>query len=233
MAAELAPATRKQQISAVRSFLRWTRAFGLHTIGPDVIDVVLRCPVASTTVPYTTLSDAEVAALLHAAKKPQSHALLLVMLGAGLRVSEVSKLDVGDLVISDPAYLVVREGKGGRSRAVPIHPEVVAPLRRLAASRGVAEPLFLRSQGAPGRLQIYGIRDRLAVIGHAAGIRRQVTPHMLRHTYAVRALMHGGNVMAISKLLGHRQLSTTQRYLDHLELPEMLATVPALPSTTP
>jgi integrase len=53
---------------------------------------------------------------------------------------------------------------------------------------------------------------------------------MLRHTYAVRALLHGnGNVMAISKLLGHRQLSTTQRYLDHLELPDLLASVPALP----
>jgi Phage integrase family len=72
--------------------------------------------------------------------------------------------------------------------------------------------------------------ERLATLAEDACISRPVTPHMLRHTYAVRALLHGnGNVMAISKLLGHRQLSTTQRYLDHLELPDLLASVPALP----
>ncbi len=69
MAWDAAPATKRQQIAAMRSFLRWSRAFGLHTIGPDVIDVVLRVPMAKTLVPYTILSESEIAALLGAAAR--------------------------------------------------------------------------------------------------------------------------------------------------------------------
>lgn len=227
---DVAPATRRQQIAAVRSFLRWARAFGLHAIGPDVVDVVLRVPSAKTAVPYTILSEPEVAALIQAARKPRDRAMVVAMLGAGLRVSELAALDAQDLVTGNPSYLVVRQGKGGHSRAVPIRPEVEAALWPLIVGRKGDTPIFRTQRGIAGRLHTPGIRDRLAELALAAHIQRSVTPHMLRHTYAVRALLlANGNVMAISKMLGHRQLSTTQRYLDHLELPDLLASVPALP----
>ncbi len=64
----------------------------------------------------------------------------------------------------------------------------------------------------------------------AAGIAaKQISPHSLRHTYALRALRHGGNVVAVSKLLGHASIATTQRYLDHLQLSELRRAVPYLP----
>jgi integrase/recombinase XerD len=233
MASQLAPATKRQQIAAVRSFLRWTRVFGLHSLGSDVMDIALRLPQAKTLVPYTILSEAEIAALLAAASKPRDHAFVLVMLGAGLRVSEVSALDVADLVVGEPSYIRVRLSKGDHSRAVPVRPEIMVALQKLAAGRPGGVPLFVTRRGPPGRLQIAGIRDQLAELGRAALIARPVTPHMLRHSYAVRALKHTGNAMSVSKLLGHRQLSTTARYLDHLEMPDLLASVPALPSARP
>jgi integrase/recombinase XerD len=58
---------------------------------------------------------------------------------------------------------------------------------------------------------------------------KRVSPHTLRHSYALRCLRHGGNVVAVSKLLGHRSISTTQRYVDHLALRELRAAVPPLP----
>jgi integrase len=227
---QVAPATRKQAIAALRSFLRWSRAYGLHRISADIIDVVLRVPAASTTVPYTILSEAEIADLIHAAVRPRDRAMVMVMLGAGLRVSEVSALDASDLISGEPSYLIVRESKGGRSRAVPVRAEVMDALRPLVQGRKGATPVFRTLRGRSGRLRIPGLRERLAQLALRADIHRSVTPHMLRHTYAVRSLLHGdGNVMAISKLLGHRQLSTTQRYLDHLELPDLLLSVPSLP----
>jgi hypothetical protein len=70
---------------------------------------------------------------------------------------------------------------------------------------------------------------RLAV--SAAIIGKAASPHCFRHSYAVRALLHGGNVVSVSKLLGHASITTTQRYVDHLATAELLATVPPLPWT--
>ncbi len=66
---------------------------------------------------------------------------------------------------------------------------------------------------------------------HQAGIHaKRVTPHALRHTFAIPALRLHGNVMAVSKLLGHRSVATTQRYLDHLAVAELRDAVPLLPA---
>jgi integrase/recombinase XerD len=229
MMAPLAPSTRRGRISALRSFLHWTRAFGLHSIDSDAMSIALRLPGKKTLVPYTILTEAEIAALLATANKPRDHAFVLVMLGAGLRVSEVSALDVADLVVGEPSYIRVRLSKGGHSRAVPVRAEIMTALQQLAAGRPGDAPLFVRRRGPPGRLRIAGIRDQLAELGRAALIARPVTPHMLRHSYATRCLLHGGNLMAVSKMLGHQSLATTQRYVDHLELRDLLDAVPALP----
>lgn len=58
---------------------------------------------------------------------------------------------------------------------------------------------------------------------------KRITPHSLRHTYAIRCLRAGGNVVAVAKLLGDESISTTQRYVDHLATGELRAAVPALP----
>jgi site-specific recombinase XerD len=71
---QVSPSTRRSSIGAVRSFLRWSRAFGLHQITADVIDVALRMPTAKTMAPYTILSDPELEDLLAQGKRPRESA---------------------------------------------------------------------------------------------------------------------------------------------------------------
>jgi len=74
------------------------------------------------------------------------------------------------------------------------------------------------------------VRKRADAAGIAA---KRISPHALRHTYAVRSLRQGGNVVAISRLLGHTSIATTQRYVNHLAVSELRAAVPELPLGEP
>ena len=86
---------------------------------------------------------------------------------------------------------------------------------------------------ARGRLSTRAVGDvvkRVATVARVTA--KRITPHSCRHTYAIRALRAGGNIVAVSKLLGHASITTTQRYLDHLKLDELRAAVPRLPMPT-
>jgi integrase/recombinase XerC len=81
-----------------------------------------------------------------------------------------------------------------------------------------------------GRLSTRAVGDVVKRLATVAGVTaRRTTPHSLRHTYAIRALRAGANIVAVSKLLGHASITTTQVYLSHLELGELRAAVPHLP----
>jgi site-specific recombinase XerD len=167
--------------------------------------------------------------------------LLAVLLGAGLRAAEVVGLDVTDLH-DDPEggmVIAVRRGKGRRDRQVPVQPDVSRLLLAYVAGTG-------RRLGDPGPLfrshdRGYHLRERARLSTRAIGYlvrqamekaglaAKAISPHALRHTYAIRALRAGGNVIAVQKLLGHASVATTQRYLDHLALAELRAAVPPLP----
>ena len=120
---------------------------------------------------------------------------------------------------------MVRRGKGRRDRQVPVQPEVssllLAYLAETARRLGDPGPLFrshdrghhLREQARLSTRAIgYLVRQAMGKAGLAA---KAISPHALRHTYAIRALRAGGNVIAVPKLLGHASVATTQRYLDH------------------
>jgi site-specific recombinase XerD len=237
----LAPASQGQVLAAVRSFLSWSRTMGAHGLSSDVVAAALRTPRATVRRPYQVLSEPEVGAVLQVASGPRDRGLLAVLLGAGLRVSEVSGLDITDLVIDHEggAALYVRQGKGRKDRMVPIHQEVTAVVRAYlhATGRRLGEdgPLFRAHDRAArklprGRLTARAIADVVARHVQAAGITaKHCSPHTMRHSYAIRALRNGGSIVAVSKLLGHANIATTSRYLDHLELGELRAAVPHLP----
>lgn len=241
----LAPATQAQTLAAVRSFLGWARTMGAHQLSSDVIDAALRTPRATVCRPYQILSEPEVATLLAVTDGPRDLALLAVLLGGGLRVSEVSSLNIEDVVIDQDgaAALYVRQGKGRKDRVVPVQPEVTAAIRHYLAVTGrlVGEkgPLFRAHDRAAqklprGRLTSRAVADVVAKYKRLAGIEaKHVSPHTMRHTYAIRSLRSGGNIVAVSKLLGHASVTTTQCYLDHLELSELRAAVPHLPMAGP
>jgi len=156
-------------------------------------------------------------------------------------VAEAANLDVNDIIedMDGGVSLFIRQGKGRKDRVVPIRPEVDGLLRAYLEEThrylGCEGPLFLAvDRGVKGRrdagMTTRSLARLVTQLARTAGIAaKRVTPHALRHTYAIRCLRSGGNVVAVAHLLGHSSISTTQRYVDHLAVSELRSTVPALP----
>ena len=162
----------------------------------------------------------QVAALLAApgdAEPPalRDTAILEVLYGAGLRISELVALDVDDLDLEEGSVRVV--GKGDKERVVPLGRYAVravgAYLARgrptLARSRS-GGALFLNQRG--GRLTRQGATNVIQTAARRAGIRARVTPHVLRHSFATHMLEGGADVRVVQELLGHASVATTQIY---------------------
>ena len=148
----------------------------------------------------------------------RDRALAELLYGAGLRVGELTSLDVRDVDLAQGEVRVL--GKGGKERVVPLPAAARAALGAWLAARrrpGVlGEPLFIalraRKGEAPRRLDPRDVRRRLARRALAAGLSDRVHPHRLRHSYATHLLDMGADLRAIQELLGHASLSTTQKY---------------------
>ena len=168
---------------------------------------------------------------LQATERARDQALLEVLYGAGLRISEACHLDLGDVVPDGAgARITVRQGKGRKDRIVPLGSkgwesiQAYLPLRASlpvgpAAQAGSAdsEALFLSRRGR--RLCDREARRKLDRRELLTAVRR-VSPHALRHSFATHLLGEGADLRSIQELLGHASLRTTQRYaqvdIDHL-----------------
>jgi integrase/recombinase XerD len=158
----------------------------------------------------------ELAALVAAAPAGRDRLLLEVGIGMGLRVSEITKLDAADLDLAAGVALV-REGKGGKDRAVPV-PDWLA--LKLAAWLGDRQlrPGYVFPSPRGGRLSsrtVQRVIKRAAVRASLPGAEdvRRYTPHKLRHSFATAALRAGADIIEVRDLLGHSSVSTTQVYL--------------------
>jgi integrase/recombinase XerC len=154
-------------------------------------------------------------------------AILELFYASGIRLSELTGLDVRDMDIRES--LVRVKGKGNKERIVPVGSKAVTALGRYlgrrsdlihGVKRAMPEPLalFLNLQG--GRLSQRGAARIVLKYLNRSGLGPKITPHGLRHSYATHLLQAGADLRAIQELLGHSRLSTTQRYthlnLDHL-----------------
>lgn len=224
-------------LAAMRSFMRWSGAMGAHDLDERAVRLALRGLRSRVQRPYRLLSETETRALWLAAEDPGAWALLCVTLGAGLRTSEISGLRVADCLVEleGGPGLYISQGKGRRDRSVPLRPEIfagiVAYLEATGRTLDSPGPLFVRIR--PGAwdpmvgLSPNMILKRLQSLLAAAGIdSRRVGIHGLRHMYAIGVLRHSGNMFAVQKLLGHSSVSTTVRYVDHLQLAELREALP-------
>jgi len=139
---------------------------------------------------------------------------LELMYGAGLRVSELVALDVGDFLDGTTAVRV--RGKGGKERVVPLVAKArEATLRylerRSELGKSAPTPALLLNQRG-GRLSARSVARHLARYALACGTQRHVHPHALRHSFATHLLDMDADLRGIQELLGHASLSTTQRY---------------------
>ncbi len=157
------------------------------------------------------LSTEEVARLFEAVPSPKQRLVLMTIYSAGLRVSEAVHLRVADI---DSARMVihVRQGKGGKDRQVMLSPLLLEELR--AYWRFVRPRSWLFPGNDPEQpLSVACVQRVCQKARRAAGIDKPVSPHTLRHSFATHLLEAGADLRLIQSLLGHRSLSTTQRYL--------------------
>ena len=141
-------------------------------------------------------------------------ALLSLMARAGLRVSEVITLNVGDVTLNERSgAALVRRGKGMKERRVALALQVRKDLQAYLDARPAwpTDRLFFSRTGSP--LAARDVERLVEKFARLAGIERQVTPHTLRHTFATRFLRGGGDLATLQMLLGHASLTTTARYL--------------------
>jgi integrase/recombinase XerD len=140
-------------------------------------------------------------------------ALVDLLFATGMRVGEVSTLDLRDFLIEEAVFKV--RGKGGRNRlAFIVDKETVRIQREHLKARAhivtASQALFVNPFGE--RLTTQGIADVIARLRRKAGIERHVTPHMLRHTVATLLLRNGVDIRVVQEFLGHTSIATTQRY---------------------
>ena len=214
-AAGMAKSTAARRVSSVRSFYRWIARHEKADL-PDLS--WMKAPRRGQPLPRAISHD-QAAALLRAVRdRPlpdwqiaRDQALMLLMYGAGLRLSEVLGLTAQDLPLSDWLRIT---GKGNKMREVPILPAVadaVANARALCPFQPQGcNSLFCSSRGQP--LGPRAVQRLLEALRMAAGLPADTTPHSLRHAFATQLLAGGGDLRAIQQLLGHASLSTTQRY---------------------
>ena len=150
-------------------------------------------------------------------------ALLEVLYGSGLRVSEALGLDFGDVDLDQRLVRVL--GKGRKERVAPLTGPAVERLRRYIEQRGAFGPapreqaVFLGRKG--GRLSRKQADRIVKAMALRSGVPASISPHTLRHSFATHMLQAGADLRSVQELLGHSRISTTQRYT-HLDLAQIM-----------
>ncbi|GAB6057051.1 tyrosine recombinase XerC [Desulfonatronum parangueonense] len=193
-------------------------------------DILQSSPCTSVANPKqdvrqpTTLNVDQALQLMEASRKPDPRslrdmALVELLYGSGLRISEALGLDLYDMDLKQGLVRVM--GKGGRERMAPMTPDSVQRMRSYLEHRGAFGPqpeeraVFLGLRG--GRLNRREADRILNKAAKSTGISQHISPHMLRHSFATHLLESGADLRSVQELLGHARLSTTQRYT-HLDL---------------
>lgn len=221
----VAPRTQARVVSGIHSFYRFLLTEGIREDDPSQL---VEGPRIGDYLPEI-LSIEEVENMLEAAYNigptpllaVRNRAILEVLYGSGLRVSELCLLEERRIAFNEG--FVIINGKGGKERMVPMSEASLEWVKRylqdrwnkgVIPKRGEEGFLFLNKRGAHlTRVMVfYIVRDA----AEAAGIKKVISPHTLRHSFATHLLEGGANLRAIQQMLGHESIGTTEVYL-HLD----------------
>ncbi|MDH3283396.1 MAG: tyrosine recombinase XerC [Acidobacteriota bacterium] len=211
----LSRSTMGRRLSAARSFFQWLLHAGQLQTNPAA---EVKNPKGTQRLP-DRMDVEDVSLVLEAPDRStkgglRDRAVLELLYGAGLRVSELVSIDLDDIHLGDRTVRVL--GKGSKERVVPFGKPAAEAISAYLDSfselraRTDQEALFLNLRG--GRLTDRSVRRLLDKAVAAAALVRGVHPHVLRHSFATHLLESGMDLRAIQELLGHGRLSTTQRY---------------------
>lgn len=159
----------------------------------------------------TVLSLDEVSALIGAIRVARYQAIVMVLYGAGLRIAEALALEVSD-IDGARGVIRVRHGKGDKAREAKLSPALYAWLRHYWARERPPLPYLFASGKTGKRACADSVRAALADAAKRAWIKKRVTPHVLRHSFATHLLEQGTDVRVVGVLLGHASLQSTARY---------------------
>jgi len=206
----LAASTICRLVSALRAFYAWACVQG------ELLEVSpvngIKTPRGGRRLPRVLRKDEVEMLLQHKGASRREQAILLLMLDAGLRLVEVSRLSRTDINLQDRTVLI--QGKGDKQRMVPLSDRLHDALAEwLYQEPGLPnDPLFPGYKGASLKPRAIGyVVNR---IGRDVKLDRNLSPHLLRHTFATRLLRQGVNLRVIQQLLGHANISTTQIYTE-------------------
>lgn len=202
-------------LSTVRSFYRYLMKQGL---GENAAILHIRSPKLKKSVPKAlsedqakTLMDTMDTSAQEGWVGKRDLALLTLIYGCGLRISEALSLRYKDRPSSD---ILTITGKGNKQRQVPVLPAVVDAIAQYVAHCPhpftPESPLFTGARGKALDPAIF--QKQIRNLRHQLGLSEHATPHALRHSFATHLLAAGGDLRSIQELLGHASLSTTQRY---------------------
>jgi len=212
--------TIARKLSSLRSFFKFLIKQGVVDENPAESVITPNLPVDDV---FRLLDSIETKTVL----KSRNRAMFETLYSCGIRVSELAHLDVGDI---DSASRVIRViGKGNRERLLPIGRKALAAIfdyrKKLKAESTGADddsgPLFLNKNGT--RLTTRSIARILDKTAKECGLAIPISPHGLRHTFATHMLDAGADLRVIQELLGHKSLSTTQKYT-HVSIDRLLET---------
>ena len=212
----LSPRSLSQALSAIRTFHKWLdRRCGVA----NAAIALVRGPRVKPGAPRPVTEDQARGLLLEAAdddlheewESARDEAVLTLLYGCGLRISEALSLKRSDAPLRESIRIV---GKGSKERVAPVLPVVREAVDRYVALLPFAlephEPLFRAHRGGPlGPRPVQALMQKLR---GRLGLPASATPHALRHAFATHLLGAGADLRSIQELLGHASLSTTQRY---------------------
>jgi integrase/recombinase XerC len=222
----LDPASRARILSTARTFYRWMYETGRLDKDPGT---ALRNPKQPKRLP-AYLNEGDAWALMECVEPKdfvtsRTRCIIEILYACGLRVSELTGLDIQD-IYGEKKYLMVM-GKGGKQRVAPFHAKALEILEAylgfragFLASRRLppTAAIFVNQKG--GRLTPTSVRSILSKTLEETSIKAKISPHSLRHSFATHLLARGMDLRAIQELLGHASLSTTQRYT-HVSLEQL------------
>lgn len=211
--------SQARELSALKSFFSWLIMEGVRKDNPcDSID----SPKLGKYLPEV-LSIEEVDAImdsvsLNSWQGLRDRAILEVLYGCGLRVSEASGLRISHIFMNEQFIRVV--GKGDKERIVPLGEmaedaiKAYMAVRPESADASCDDMLFLNRSGRPlSRISIFNMVKKQAML---AGVRKEISPHTFRHSFATHLIENGADLRAVQEMLGHESILTTEIYT-HIE----------------
>jgi integrase/recombinase XerD len=227
---KLSGKSRRERLNSVHRFFAWAVSNRILLVDPAVS---VKRERHGRWQPDNVISEAEMATLLDApdSETPtglRDRALLELMYSTGLRCAEVSALNLDDVDLRE-GIAFVHYGKGAKQRMVPIGESAIETVKRYIT---LARPLIVRHAHVQALFLIARCRGKGTRLGHGgivwiiqkrareAGIKKRVTPHTLRHSFATHLLRAGADLRHVQELLGHSRIDATECYT-HLDVGDL------------